>query len=395
MRQHRPQPVPRAARTGSWPPRSPPRSGTGRCSLLGRADGEPDPRDDGPARSGGGSRSARSRWARLGSVGCAGDEPDRAPGGRRPRDRDGRRAPRRGRRRGQGDALLPAAGPSMKISVVIRSFNEEAHIGRLLDGALHQTMRPTRSSSSTPARPTPQWRSLRAPGVDVHVHRKAEFSFGRALNLGCRPRPPSSSFSPARTSTRSTTWLERLVAPFDGLSMALSLRSPAGATTTRFSEHQVMAAGSRRRSVPAQRHPFCNNANSAIRTDALGAQPYDESADRARGHGLGQARLDRGVALAYVAEAPDRPRPRREASRRSPIAIGARRSPIDGSTTDQEMTAADALRLAAANVVGGLRAGTTRAGPDAEPGRDPAVTALPSSAGPIEASRQRDRCPRR
>jgi len=72
------------------------------------------------------------------------------------------------------------------VLVIIRCFNEEQHIGRLLSGILQQTVQDTEiivvDSGSTDATLSIV---VRYPVRTVSV-RPEEFSFGRSLNAGCR-----------------------------------------------------------------------------------------------------------------------------------------------------------------------------------------------------------------
>jgi cellulose synthase/poly-beta-1,6-N-acetylglucosamine synthase-like glycosyltransferase len=87
--------------------------------------------------------------------------------------------------------------------LVVRAFNEERHIERLLEGVRHQTVRDVEvilvdsGSTDATAAIAAQYRAK-----VVHIP-PAEFTFGRSLNRGL-PRPTTWSSSPARTSTRST-----------------------------------------------------------------------------------------------------------------------------------------------------------------------------------------------
>ena len=144
-------------------------------------------------------------------------------------------------------------------------------------------------------------------------------------------------------------------------------RSPTGASRPppdgRFSEQQLMAQWFPSRSARRQRHPFCNNANAAIRRSLWHEQPYDETAHRPRGPRLG-------------ASAAARPRPRAllrrrgarsctsttSASARSSTATGARRSRTSRSTTSRRCGSAPRCGSASANLVGDLRARAQAAG---------------------------------
>ena len=72
-----------------------------------------------------------------------------------------------------------------KCSILIRSFNEEKHIGRLLSGILEQTIEDIEiilvdSGSSDATVAIASHFPVRILNIDPE-----EFTFGRSLNLGC------------------------------------------------------------------------------------------------------------------------------------------------------------------------------------------------------------------
>lgn len=162
-------------------------------------------------------------------------------------------------------------------SVIIRCFNEEAHIGRLLGSLEQQIVRDVEGivvdSGSTDS-------TLAIAGrYPVRILRLApeQFSFGRALNVGLRAaRAPLAVLASAHVYPTGADWLERLLAPFADPQVALVYGRQRGNTTTKFSEHQIFARqfpdDARRQQTP----PFCNNANAAIRRALWERLPYDE-----------------------------------------------------------------------------------------------------------------------
>ncbi|MFM6205689.1 glycosyltransferase family 2 protein, partial [Planktothrix sp.] len=74
----------------------------------------------------------------------------------------------------------------VKCSLVLRCYNEEQHIGRLLSGILQQTLQDYEiivvDSGSTDATVAI---ACRYP-IKLLSIQPQEFSFGRALNLGCQ-----------------------------------------------------------------------------------------------------------------------------------------------------------------------------------------------------------------
>ncbi len=159
----------------------------------------------------------------------------------------------------------------------MRCYNEEKHIGRLLSGLLAQTLPPDEilvvDSGSTDATLSI---ASRFPVKIIHV-RKEEFSFGRALNIGCQNA--GNDFLvivSAHVYPVYTSWADEILKPFDDPKVALVYGKQRGNETTKFSERQVFKKWFPDTVLASQRHPFCNNANAAIRRELWEKHPYDE-----------------------------------------------------------------------------------------------------------------------
>jgi rhamnosyltransferase len=189
-------------------------------------------------------------------------------------------------------------------SLVIRCYNEEGHIDRLLDGIMQQTIGEVEilvvDSGSTDATLAI---AARYPVKILHIQPE-DFSFGRSLNLGCRAA--SGEFiviASAHVYPVYQDWLERLLAPFADPRIALVYGKQRGDLTTRYAEHQVFATWFPEHSNPQQDHPFCNNANAAIRRSLWEQFPYDETLTGLEDIEWGKRVLQRGYYIAYAADA--------------------------------------------------------------------------------------------
>jgi len=194
----------------------------------------------------------------------------------------------------------------VSISVVIRAYNEAGHIGRLLHGLSAQTRRPDQvilvDSGSTDGTVD----LAQASGVtDVVRIAKEEFSFGRALNLGIAAAEgelvviPSAHIYPVYD-----TWIENLTTPLADDRWALAYGRQQGDHRTKFAEERLLERWFPATSNPDQDHPFCNNANAAIRRDVWARHPYDETLTGLEDLAWANACMQDGLRLAYVAEAP-------------------------------------------------------------------------------------------
>ena len=245
-------------------------------------------------------------------------------------------------------------------ALIVRCYNEEAHIGRLLTGALRQTRAPDEiivvdsgSSDATLAI------ASAFPVQIVHVEPSA-FSFGRALNLGLQAASAEIAvFASAHVYPLYDSWIEQLVAPLDDPRVALAYGRQQTPPDGRFSEQQLMARWFPSRSDAAQRHPFCNNANAAIRRSDWEDHPYDEALTGLEDLDWAKRAIDRGMVLSYVADAPvvhvHDERFWQVVNRYQREAIAHKRI-----YKEQEMRLATAVRLGLVNIAEDLREARSR-----------------------------------
>jgi len=190
-------------------------------------------------------------------------------------------------------------------SLVIRAYNEEKHIGRLLEGVMQQTLRDECEivlvdSGSTDATVAI---ASRYPVKIVHISPQ-EFTFGRSLNLGIEnARGKFIVIASAHVYPVYPDWLEKLLEPFADEEVALTYGKQRGNHLTKFSEHQIFARWFPDESVPRQTHPFCNNANAAIRRELWERHRYDETLTGLEDLEWARWALSEGYVLSYVAEA--------------------------------------------------------------------------------------------
>ncbi len=190
------------------------------------------------------------------------------------------------------------------VSIIIRAYNEEEHIGRLLAGIGHQTLKEVQvilvDSGSQDA--TVQIAS-QYPVKIVSISPE-EFTFGRSLNLGIAAADADLVvMASAHVYPVYPDWLEQLLKPFENDRVALTYGKQRGSETTAFSEHQIFKTWYPDHANPKQSSPFCNNANAAIRRELWEQHPYDESLPGLEDLAWGQWAFDQNYLLAYVPEA--------------------------------------------------------------------------------------------
>lgn len=190
------------------------------------------------------------------------------------------------------------------VSIIIRAYNEEEHIGRLLTGISHQTVQDRQvilvDSGSQDA--TVQIASQYP--VNIVSISPQEFTFGRSLNLGIKQAEADLLvFASAHVYPVYPDWLEMLLKPFENPKVALTYGKQRGTETTSFSEHQIFKAWFPDEANGTQSTPFCNNANAAIRRDLWIKNPYDETLPGLEDLAWAQWAFDQGYQLRYVPEA--------------------------------------------------------------------------------------------
>jgi len=192
----------------------------------------------------------------------------------------------------------------MNCSIVIRAYNEEKHIGRLLEGIRQQTVKDVEiilvdsgSSDATVA-------VAESFGVHVVKISPEEFTFGRSLNFGIHVATHELIvIASAHVYPVYPDWLESLLSPFEDDNVALTYGKQRGPETAKYSEQQIFHQWYPDVSKPRQETAFCNNANAAIRKSLWDKNPYDETLTGLEDLAWARWAQAQGHAIAYVAEA--------------------------------------------------------------------------------------------
>jgi len=193
---------------------------------------------------------------------------------------------------------------NMNCSIVIRAYNEEKHIGRLLEGIRRQTLQDVEvilvDSGSNDATAS----IAESFGARIVKIRPEEFTFGRSLNYGVREATREFVvIASAHIYPVYPDWLETLLHPFQDEKVALTYGKQRGPETARFSEQQIYHHWYRDASSLRQETAFCNNANAAIRKSLWEENPYDETLTGLEDLAWAKWAKEQGHAIAYVAEA--------------------------------------------------------------------------------------------
>ncbi|HEY9151569.1 MAG TPA: glycosyltransferase family 2 protein, partial [Anaerolineales bacterium] len=192
----------------------------------------------------------------------------------------------------------------MNCSIIIRAYNEEKHIGRLLEGIQHQTIKDVEiilvDSGSTDSTVS----IAESFGARIVRIPSAEFTFGRSLNFGVRAaRRELIVIASAHVYPVYPDWLETLLSPFEDERVALTYGKQRGPESAKFSEQQIFHQWYPEASNLNQVTAFCNNANAAIRKSLWEKNPYDETLTGLEDLAWAKWAKEQRHAIAYVAEA--------------------------------------------------------------------------------------------
>jgi len=191
-----------------------------------------------------------------------------------------------------------------KLSIVIRCFNEEQHIGKLLSGICQQTISAVEiiivDSGSTDATLAI---ASRYPVKIIHI-KPADFTFGRALNIGCEAASGEVIvIASAHVYPVYNDWLDKLSSFFSDPKVALVYGKQRGNNVSKYSELRIFQKWFPDGPSGFQSHPFCNNANTAIRRNVWENVRYDENLTGLEDLGWAKRILADGYRMAYSAEA--------------------------------------------------------------------------------------------
>ncbi len=167
----------------------------------------------------------------------------------------------------------------MKVSIIIRTYNEAKRLPALLAGIARQATEDLEvetivvDSGSTDDSVAICQRS----GCRVERIRKADFSFGRSLNLGCGVAEGDLLvFVSGHCVPVDEHWLRKLVQPLVDGEAVCSFGRQIGNGDSHFSECQIFRKYYPERGGPTQEPFFVNNANAALVRSIWSAYRFDE-----------------------------------------------------------------------------------------------------------------------
>lgn len=192
----------------------------------------------------------------------------------------------------------------MDCTIIIRAYNEEKYLGRLLEGIRQQALKDVKvilvDSGSTDSTIS----IAESFGAQIVNIRPEEFTFGRSLNLGIKEaKGEFIVIASAHVYPVYPDWLETLLRPFQDESIALTYGKQRAPEFAKYSEQQIFHQWYPDTDKPKQATAFCNNANAAIRKSLWEKNNYDETLTGLEDLAWAKWAKEQGHAIAYVAEA--------------------------------------------------------------------------------------------
>jgi len=194
----------------------------------------------------------------------------------------------------------------MKVSIVIRTYNEQRHLGDLLRAINNQHVEKNEhetvivdSGSTDNTLDIAQHFGCRI----VHI-RKSEFSYGRSLNIGCDAASGDVLvFISGHCIPKHSQWLLSLISPLGKEEIVYTYGAQVGNPNTYFSERQLFAKYFPDQSKLPQDGFFCNNANAALLKPVWKENYFDEGLTGLEDMHLSKRLVSQGLKIGYVAEA--------------------------------------------------------------------------------------------
>lgn len=194
----------------------------------------------------------------------------------------------------------------MKVSVVIRTYNEQQHLGDLLRGIQGQQGPHEIETVLVDSGSTDRTLEIAAQfPVRVVPIRKEDFSFGRSLNLGCAAAEGDALvFVSGHCIPEGPHWIEQLVAPLGTQGIVYTYGGQLGNEASHFSEKQIFQKYFPPKTDKLPQEGFyCNNANAALLRSVWQEHRFDEELTGLEDMHLAKRLVLLGHKVGYVAAA--------------------------------------------------------------------------------------------
>jgi len=193
----------------------------------------------------------------------------------------------------------------MKVSIIIRTYNESRHLPDLLRGINSQVLDNIESEVIVVDSGSTDGTLDIAERFQCRVEHinKEDFSFGRSLNIGCAAASGDILvIVSGHCIPVDEHWLASIIRPLAAGHAVLVYGRQIGSDTSRFSECRIFEKYFPGVSQIPQEGFFCNNANSALLHSVWRQHPFDESLTGLEDMHLAKQLVAKGMGIGYVAE---------------------------------------------------------------------------------------------
>ncbi|MCB2214748.1 MAG: glycosyltransferase [Desulfobulbaceae bacterium] len=183
-------------------------------------------------------------------------------------------------------------------------MNERRHLPRLLYGISQQTINNFEIIAVDSGSTDGTIEILNDHRIKTISLNPDSFSFGRSCNIGCKEAEGEIFiFVSAHAYPIYRTWLEELIKPFCDPLVGISYGKQRGNESSNYSECQIFKSWYPDEDQSLQDHPFCNNANNAIRRNLWEELYFDEVLTGLEDIDFAKRARDRNYKISYVAAA--------------------------------------------------------------------------------------------
>ncbi len=198
----------------------------------------------------------------------------------------------------------------MKISVIIRTLNEEKYLEQLLKCIKLQDFNETQFEEEVEIVLVDSGSTdntliiAKKFGCSIiHINRE-DFSFGRSLNLGCKfSSGDILVFVSGHCVPVGCLWLQKLCAPLISKNIKYVYGKQIGGPETKLSESRIFLKYFSDISAIPQKNIFCNNANSAILASTWSEYQFNEELTGLEDMYMAKEIIGGGGSIGYVSNA--------------------------------------------------------------------------------------------
>lgn len=193
----------------------------------------------------------------------------------------------------------------VKVSVIIRTYNESKYLEELLEGVRKQDDFGDSEIIIVDSGSTDRTLDIAKQFSCVIVHiKKSDFTFGRSLNMGCQVATGDILIIVSgHCIPVDYGWIKQLIRPITEEKSVYTYGKQVGNNTSKFSEKQHFNRTYSEDCKDPQEGFFCNNANSALKKTIWEKYKFDEELTGLEDMELSKRLVADGYNLSYISTA--------------------------------------------------------------------------------------------